>query len=402
MVASSRPRPETDPVAPTPDGRLGRHVLEAAFVASRTARKLGLANELTPKARARARYLAQKVLDPLIDAVGPIKIDSGYRSPAVNAAIPGSSNTSDHMNGGSADIMSDKVSRDELARKVIELGLPYDQLIGYADKPHLHIGTRPGRNRGQRLWYPSGSKNAVEWVIPGIAGAVGGAFDPPDDVRDRIVRQTSRWETAGGDVSKITPASLNKNTDGRGLSFGILNWNQGSGGMYEPLVLFWQSAPARFGLHFGPSYRTLLEAVRSKSLAPVDGEVLWGPKWVARFLAAASDPALVALQWTSAKYGSYMKTALEQAERAGLTSERSIALLFDRAVQQGPGTVRKAVTELLKALPSGTEGAARSWLADWFIARAPSSYRSDVKKRVDAVLSTSLVRDASVTGGGSV
>ncbi len=76
------------------------------------------------------RVLCVKILQPLRNAVNkPIHINSGYRSPAVNALVPGSSSTSQHMKGQAADIHIDGMSVADVIAQIRKLGLPYDQLI---------------------------------------------------------------------------------------------------------------------------------------------------------------------------------------------------------------------------------------------------------------------------------
>lgn len=108
-------------------------------------------NTPTPSARKRLRDLVQSVLDPFRRHVGvPVRITSGYRSPAINAAI-GGSNTSQHMRGEAVDLTIAGRSSREIARAVLASGVPYDQLIWYTDSPHVHVSYRAGSNRGQVL-----------------------------------------------------------------------------------------------------------------------------------------------------------------------------------------------------------------------------------------------------------
>jgi len=51
------------------------------------------------------QLLAEKVLQPLRDAVGPVNVTSGYRSKLVNQAVNGARN-SDHLYGYAADLQS--------------------------------------------------------------------------------------------------------------------------------------------------------------------------------------------------------------------------------------------------------------------------------------------------------
>lgn len=94
--------------------------------------------------------LGAAILDPLRAAHGhPLRVTSGYRDPAANRAAGGSS-TSQHVLGQAADIQSDHATPDELARLVVALGLPFDQLIvesrpGGAAWLHVSYGPRHRR-----------------------------------------------------------------------------------------------------------------------------------------------------------------------------------------------------------------------------------------------------------------
>jgi zinc D-Ala-D-Ala carboxypeptidase len=75
------------------------------------------------------KLLCQKILQPLRDNLGkPIKITSGYRSPALNKAIGGSQN-SQHSLGQAADIVVVGMTARQICQRIIKLNLPYDQLI---------------------------------------------------------------------------------------------------------------------------------------------------------------------------------------------------------------------------------------------------------------------------------
>lgn len=140
-------------VSPKP----GKHFEWSEFEVSSTAAQRGLDNSLPLTARPRVTALVRDVLDPLRDDLGrPIRITSGYRSPEVNRAIGGSI-SSDHLTGGAADIMVAGMQPEAVARRIVALGLPFDQVIAYhPDRGgHLHVGHRPGAQRGQLLYAPA-------------------------------------------------------------------------------------------------------------------------------------------------------------------------------------------------------------------------------------------------------
>ena len=60
----------------------------------------------------------------------PLKINSAFRGPAVNAGTPGSSKTSQHMKGEAADIAIPGVDDAEIHRWIVkDSGLKYGQCI---------------------------------------------------------------------------------------------------------------------------------------------------------------------------------------------------------------------------------------------------------------------------------
>ncbi len=109
----------------------------------------GLPNYPGPTEVSNLQYLVETVLDPLRNQVGPLLVTSGYRSPAVNAATPRASKTSQHMKGEAADVVPTATSQAE-AIAVLRT-LPVDQVITYDDSSHIHISARRGDNRGDFL-----------------------------------------------------------------------------------------------------------------------------------------------------------------------------------------------------------------------------------------------------------
>jgi peptidase M15-like protein len=93
---------------PQPGDRLTKDFSLPELIASDTAaRDPALAEQFDPPANVRdnLRYLAERVLQPLRDEIAwPLHVNSGYRSPALNAAIKGSK-TSQHMVGEAADVV---------------------------------------------------------------------------------------------------------------------------------------------------------------------------------------------------------------------------------------------------------------------------------------------------------
>lgn len=99
--------------------------------------------------RASLTRLAVDILEPIRAKFGPVKINSAFRGPSVNAAV-GGSKTSQHMKGEAADIVAPSVSVEELHRWICaESGLAFGQCILEKSAPskpftwvHVSLGTK--------------------------------------------------------------------------------------------------------------------------------------------------------------------------------------------------------------------------------------------------------------------
>lgn len=131
---------------------LSRFFTLAEMTHSDTAVREGIANRPGAAEADALRALCTAVLDPLREAVGrPIKVNSGYRGPALNQRIGGAPN-SQHARGQAADIQSPGTAVLELFKRVIQLGLPFDQLIyeaRNASTKWVHVSHNPVANRGE-------------------------------------------------------------------------------------------------------------------------------------------------------------------------------------------------------------------------------------------------------------
>lgn len=112
---------------------LTEHFSLAELIESQTAARLGLDNTPSDDVLDHLRLLCTTILEPARMALGPLRISSGYRAPAVNAAVGGSKD-SDHMRGFAADVIPVEVSKGTFARWV-KLWVPFDQIIGEYGTP---------------------------------------------------------------------------------------------------------------------------------------------------------------------------------------------------------------------------------------------------------------------------
>jgi zinc D-Ala-D-Ala carboxypeptidase len=137
--------------------KLSKHVSYKEGVYSRTAERLGLKNDPSDAHLANMKLIAEKVFEPLREHVGgPIKINSFYRGPELNAAIGGSAK-SQHCHGQAIDI-DDTFGHATNAEMFywIQQNLDFDQMIwefGTETNPNwVHISyVSPEENRKRCL-----------------------------------------------------------------------------------------------------------------------------------------------------------------------------------------------------------------------------------------------------------
>ena len=116
--------------------------------ASATATRMRIQNIPAPAHITALTALVNNVLDPLRDAWGaPIRVTSGYRSPALNRAVGGTP-TSQHLRGEAADITAGSPEANrQLFKLAIRLQLPFDQLIDEKDYSWIHVSYSPRHRR---------------------------------------------------------------------------------------------------------------------------------------------------------------------------------------------------------------------------------------------------------------
>lgn len=123
---------------------------------SQLAIRKGLRNEPNAKQRASLQALVTTVLQPVRDAVGPLIVNSGFRSLAVNLAVGGNP-SSQHTKGEAADIEAVDIDNLELARFIATSSYPFDQLIlecytrGDPRSGWVHVSHNAKKNRCEVL-----------------------------------------------------------------------------------------------------------------------------------------------------------------------------------------------------------------------------------------------------------
>jgi hypothetical protein len=123
--------------------QLSEHFTLEELTVSEAAARQGLSNEPTDEALENLKRLAEFLEDVRALVGKPIRINSAYRSPEVNAAV-GGSKTSQHCFGCAADIRVPGMTPDEVVRLITDSDLDYDQCIREFDSwTHVSIPNKP-------------------------------------------------------------------------------------------------------------------------------------------------------------------------------------------------------------------------------------------------------------------
>jgi zinc D-Ala-D-Ala carboxypeptidase len=125
------------------------------YIKSQTALRQGIDNTPSEEHLESAKKLFEQVVQPVRDNFGITVINSGYRGPALNAAVGGAS-SSQHCKGEAVDIECPGTPNYDVARW-IEDNLDYDQLIlefytpGIPDSGWVHVSYKSEGNRKHSL-----------------------------------------------------------------------------------------------------------------------------------------------------------------------------------------------------------------------------------------------------------
>ena len=137
---------------------LTKHFTLAEMTVSQTAARLGISNAPDAAAIANLKRVCEAL--ELVRALvgGPIIVSSGYRGPALNRAIGGSTSSA-HMVGLAADFDRPGLTPKQVAQKIAASKIPFDQLIlEYPDSGGwVHLGLSAGAPRRQVLTIKSGT-----------------------------------------------------------------------------------------------------------------------------------------------------------------------------------------------------------------------------------------------------
>ena len=154
--------------------KLSKNFTLSEITHSNTAKRLGIKNEPTETHLQNIQHLVDDLLQPLRDAVGPIRISSGYRNPSLNRAI-GGSHSSQHCKGEALDLQFWKAG--EINNKVIydwilQSGLKFDQMINEFDFAWIHVSLKAKDNRRQVLEAYKNKEGDTAYKIADISRSI--------------------------------------------------------------------------------------------------------------------------------------------------------------------------------------------------------------------------------------
>jgi len=149
---------------------LSPHFARWEFTVSQEAVRRGIANEPSAAQWDRLEALAVTILEPAREHCGPLHINSGYRSAALNAAIGGAAN-SQHMRGEAADVIPKQGTLSDLF-KWMHANAPFDQIIWefgawvhvshVIDTPARHVALVATKLNGKTVYAPMTAEQVAQ------------------------------------------------------------------------------------------------------------------------------------------------------------------------------------------------------------------------------------------------
>lgn len=160
------------------------------------------------------------------------------------------------------------------------------------------------------------------------------------------------------------------NLGGEGLRYGIGRFTQASGDLGRLLTAMKDMDPDAFDNIFGPEAEALLAVTNAPlpvevtdselpNMAPVGGQLLWSPEWIARFKEAAQHPAFQDAQYMVTAHTTLLPM-LDFARNMGLYSEKALSILAERVIQLGVEPAKEFI--VIAAGPLQTEALKRAAL----------------------------------------
>ena len=151
--------------------KLSKNFTLEEFLVSQTAERHGI--DMTPSDFVvhNIQELVVTCLQPLRDETGPMFISSGFRPLELNGRI-GGSKTSAHVLGNAADFKISGQTPYQTAKLIVELGLPYDQVIHEFGR-WVHLGIADILRGEELTAYKDDGKTVYTHGIHTIASLTG-------------------------------------------------------------------------------------------------------------------------------------------------------------------------------------------------------------------------------------
>ena len=158
--------------------RISKNFTLQELTRSNTGLRLGIKNEPTKDGVHKLTILANSILQPIRNVLGPIRITSAYRSPELNTAIGGSSN-SQHCVYEAVDcqyVNNNNMDNIKIYEAIQDLCLDFDQVIlefGDGTETHdpcypswIHISYKIADNRKEVLVAYKDKNNKTKYRKP--------------------------------------------------------------------------------------------------------------------------------------------------------------------------------------------------------------------------------------------
>ena len=152
-----------------------------------------------------------------------------------------------------------------------------------------------------------------------------------------------------------------------GLSYGFVQFTQDSGMLGRLLHMMRERDAATFREVFGPDSDELVRVTtrrgpssrsepggRSARVQPVGGADLWTEPWLSRFRAAGAHPPFQAAQ-NELAVRAFVDPMLGFAAGLGTNTERSLAMVVDRAIQMGVGGSRRWIVDAVAPIRTNAQ-----------------------------------------------
>ena len=191
-----------------------------------------------------------------------------------------------------------------------------------------------------------------------VTGDAAGSHHADNNLLHRVLAMVARNESGSSGYTALTPDDA-----GAGVSFGLIQFNQGHGALGNLFKRFAAADHAELvRLTYGDNphnddpkalLNQLIEELNTDDQR-LTGELaskLTSPRWKRRFLAIGQQPGFQAVQDAMAAH-EYLRPAQRTATRFGLSSERALALLCDMSVQHGPTGARRIIARAFEKNPT--------------------------------------------------